>query len=136
MYSIVLFPRRELSLSLEMVSTSLPLIGSVGAVVALGQLGRSFSLMAETRQLVTSGPFHFVRHPLYLAEEIAIVGLFIQFVSLWIAILLAAAYRCPIATDAQRGFGSGHELPRIRRLPTKHRASDPRHLLSSAKNLS
>jgi hypothetical protein len=45
MYSIVLFPRRELSLSLEMVSTSLPLIGSVGAVVALGQLGRSFSLM-------------------------------------------------------------------------------------------
>ena len=136
MYSIALFPRRDLSLSAEVVSTLLTTVGSVGAVVALGQLGRSFSVMAETRQLIISGPYRFVRHPLYLAEEIAIVGLFIQFVSLWIAILLAAPYRCPIARDAQRGFGSGHEFPRIRRLPTKHRASDPRHLLSSAKNLS
>lgn len=89
MYSIALFPRRELSLSLEMVSTLLTLIGSVGAVVALGRLGRSFSLMAETRQLVTSGPYRFVRHPLYLAEEIAIVGLFMQFAALWTALLLA-----------------------------------------------
>jgi len=87
MYSITLFPRRELSLSLEMISTALTLIGTVGAVVALSQLGRSFSLMAETRQLVISGPCQFVRHPLYLAEEIAIFGVFIQFASLWTAIL-------------------------------------------------
>jgi protein-S-isoprenylcysteine O-methyltransferase Ste14 len=89
MYSIALFPRRELSLSLEMISTLLTTIGSVGAVVALGQLGRSFSVMAETRRLVTSGPYRFVRHPLYLAEEIAIVGLFMQFASVWTALLLA-----------------------------------------------
>jgi protein-S-isoprenylcysteine O-methyltransferase Ste14 len=90
MYSIALFPRRELSPSQEMVSTVLTIIGSVGAVVALSQLGRSFSLMAETRQLVTTGPYRFVRHPLYLAEEIAIVGLFMQFASLWTALLFAA----------------------------------------------
>jgi protein-S-isoprenylcysteine O-methyltransferase Ste14 len=29
-----------------------------------------------------------VRHPLYLAEEIAIIGLFIQFASVWTALLL------------------------------------------------
>jgi protein-S-isoprenylcysteine O-methyltransferase Ste14 len=46
--------------------------------------------MAETRQLVTSGPYRFVRHPLYLAEEIAIFGVFVQFASLWTAILFAA----------------------------------------------
>jgi protein-S-isoprenylcysteine O-methyltransferase Ste14 len=45
--------------------------------------------MAETRQLVTTGPYRFVRHPLYLAEEIAIVGVFIQFASVWTALLLA-----------------------------------------------
>jgi protein-S-isoprenylcysteine O-methyltransferase Ste14 len=44
--------------------------------------------MAETRQLVTSGPYRFVRHPLYLAEEIAMVGVFLQFASVWTALLL------------------------------------------------
>jgi protein-S-isoprenylcysteine O-methyltransferase Ste14 len=89
MYGLVFFPRRELSLSLELVSTALILIGTVGAVVALSQLGRSFSLMAETRRLVTSGAYRFVRHPLYLTEEIAVVGLFIQFASVSTVLLLA-----------------------------------------------
>jgi protein-S-isoprenylcysteine O-methyltransferase Ste14 len=89
MYSILFFPRRELSLSLEMISTVLTLIGTVGAVIALSQLGRSFSAMAETRQLVTSGPYRLVRHPLCLTEEIAIIGVFIQFASMWTVLLLA-----------------------------------------------
>ena len=88
-YGIAVFPRLDLSLSLEIISTVLTMIGNVGAVVALSQLGRSFSIMAETRELVTTGPYRFVRHPLYLAEEIAIVGIFIQFVSGWTALLLA-----------------------------------------------
>jgi protein-S-isoprenylcysteine O-methyltransferase Ste14 len=90
MYSIALFPRRDLAPSLEMISTVLTMIGNIGAVVALSQLGRSFSIMAETRRLVTTGPYRFVRHPLYLAEEIAMIGLFMQFASMWTAPLLAA----------------------------------------------
>jgi protein-S-isoprenylcysteine O-methyltransferase Ste14 len=90
MYSIALFPRHELSLSQEMISTALTMIGSIGAVIALSQLGRSFSLMAETRKLVTAGPYRFVRHPLYLAEEIAILGVVMQFASVWTALLLGA----------------------------------------------
>jgi protein-S-isoprenylcysteine O-methyltransferase Ste14 len=89
MFVIVLFPRHELSLSLEMVSTVLILIGTLGTVLALAQLGRSFSVMAETRQLVTSGPYRFVRHPLYLTEGIALIGLFMQFASAWTALLFA-----------------------------------------------
>jgi protein-S-isoprenylcysteine O-methyltransferase Ste14 len=88
-YAITAFPRRDLALSSEIVSTSLTMIGSLGAIVALFQLGRSFSIMAETRQLVTTGPYRFVRHPLYLAEQIATIGVFIQFASLWSALLLA-----------------------------------------------
>jgi protein-S-isoprenylcysteine O-methyltransferase Ste14 len=86
-YGFLLFPRRELSLSLETISTILIMLGSVGAVHSLSQLGRSFSVMAETRQLVTSGPYRFVRHPLYLSEGIAVIGLFVQFASVWTALL-------------------------------------------------
>jgi protein-S-isoprenylcysteine O-methyltransferase Ste14 len=88
-YAIPLFPRRELSLTAEMVSTVLILLGSAAAVVALLRLGRSFSMMAEARRLVTSGPYRWVRHPLYVAEELAVIGIFMQFLSLWTALLLA-----------------------------------------------
>jgi protein-S-isoprenylcysteine O-methyltransferase Ste14 len=89
MYGVVFFPRADLSLSLEMLSTTLILIGTAGAVVTLYQLGRSFSIMAESRYLVMSGPYRFVRHPLYLTEAIAIIGMFIQFASRWTAFMLA-----------------------------------------------
>lgn len=95
-YGIVLFPRRDMSFSLEMISIALMLIGTVGAAVALSQLGRSFSIMAETRQLVTAGPYRFVRHPLYLTEGIAVIGLFIQFASIWTALLLVVQITCQL----------------------------------------
>ena len=85
-----LFPRHELSPSAEIVSTLLILVGTVAAVFVLSQLGRSFSVMAEARRLVTSGVYRIVRHPLYLAEELAVIGIFMQFVSFWTALLLAA----------------------------------------------
>jgi protein-S-isoprenylcysteine O-methyltransferase Ste14 len=44
--------------------------------------------MPEARRLVVEGPYALVRHPLYLAEEIAVLGLFIQFASVWTAIVL------------------------------------------------
>jgi protein-S-isoprenylcysteine O-methyltransferase Ste14 len=89
-YGMLLFPRHDLLLSGEIVSTLLTTIGSVGAVIALSQLGRSFSIMAESRQLVTTGPYCLIRHPLYLAEEVATVGVFTQFASIYTALLLAA----------------------------------------------
>jgi protein-S-isoprenylcysteine O-methyltransferase Ste14 len=87
---IVLFPRRELSSTAEMVSTLLTLGGSIFAVVVLTQLRESFSIMAEARQLVTAGVYRIVRHPLYLAEEIAAIGVVMQFFSPWTALILAA----------------------------------------------
>jgi protein-S-isoprenylcysteine O-methyltransferase Ste14 len=86
---IVLFPRRELSPSADMVSTLLTLGGSIFAVVVLTQLRESFSIMAEARQLVTTGVYRLARHPLYLAEEIAAIGVVMQFFSHWTALILA-----------------------------------------------
>ncbi len=88
-YTIPLFPRRELSVTAEMVSTLLVIFGSAAAIYTLLQLGRSFSVMAEARRLVSSGPYRFVRHPLYLAEQLAIIGISMQFFSFSTAFVLA-----------------------------------------------
>ena len=87
--AIVLFPRRELTPIAGIVSTVLILTGNVLAVYVLMQLGRSFSVMAEARRLVTTGVYRIVRHPLYVAEELAVFGMVMQFLSLWTALLLA-----------------------------------------------
>jgi protein-S-isoprenylcysteine O-methyltransferase Ste14 len=90
MYGMLLFPRHNLSLFGEIASTLLTTIGTIGAVVALSQLGRSFSIMAESRQLVTAGMYGVVRHPLYATEQIATIGVFMQFASIYSALLLVA----------------------------------------------
>jgi protein-S-isoprenylcysteine O-methyltransferase Ste14 len=84
---LLLLDRSTPSPILDLVSTSLLLAGNYLCVVVLLHLGRSISIMAEARKLVTSGPYRLVRHPLYLAEQIAIVGIFLQFLS-WQAVLV------------------------------------------------
>jgi protein-S-isoprenylcysteine O-methyltransferase Ste14 len=86
---VVLFPRRELSLIAGLVSTLMTLSGNAFAVVVLTQLRESFSIMAEARHLVTTGVYRRVRHPLYLSEEIAAIGVVMQFLSPWTALILA-----------------------------------------------
>ena len=72
----------------EAISTALLILGNYLCIVVVLHLGKSLSIMAEARKLVTSGPYRLVRHPLYLAEEIATVGIFFQFFSWPAAIIL------------------------------------------------
>jgi protein-S-isoprenylcysteine O-methyltransferase Ste14 len=87
--ALIFFPRRELSLAGEIASILLILAGNTLAVLVLGRLGRSFSVMAEARRLVTSGAYRIIRHPLYLAELTASFGVLLQFLSYWTALLFA-----------------------------------------------
>jgi protein-S-isoprenylcysteine O-methyltransferase Ste14 len=60
------------------VHTTAFLIGASGAIlsfIALWSLKKSFSLMTEVRALVTTGLYRRIRHPLYMAEIIHILGL-------------------------------------------------------------
>jgi protein-S-isoprenylcysteine O-methyltransferase Ste14 len=79
------------------LAAALLLLGSaaLGAIV-LTRLGRCFSLMSEARGLVTQGPYRFVRHPLYVVEELAAVAGFIETMSLAAALLLAVQIACQL----------------------------------------
>ena len=71
------------------VSAGFLIIGTMLMIIILRQLGKSFSIMAEARQLVTSGPYATIRHPLYVAELVATIGVLIEYFS-WIAVAIAA----------------------------------------------
>lgn len=89
---LLLLDRSTASPIIDLVSTSLLIAGNYLCVVVLLHLGRSISIMAEARRLVTSGPYSVVRHPLYLAEEVATIGIFLQFLSWQAALVLAVHF--------------------------------------------
>lgn len=89
---LFLTPRSDLGIAGNLLSAGLILTGNALCIYVLSRLGRSFSIMAEARTLVSDGPYGIVRHPLYLAEQIAILGIFIQFASVPAAVLVALQF--------------------------------------------
>jgi protein-S-isoprenylcysteine O-methyltransferase Ste14 len=79
--AMILLDRAPGSIALNVASAALILLGNYISIVAVMSLGRSLSIMPEARKLVMTGPYRFVRHPLYAAEEIAILGVWLQFMS-------------------------------------------------------
>ena len=73
--TIAALPAADIGLSLNIVALVLIMIGWILSVCVLLWLGRAFSIMAQARRLITTGPYAIVRHPLYLSEEIAVLGI-------------------------------------------------------------
>lgn len=74
---VLLPPPTAYNYRLIAVGNGVMLIGLVCSVYALATLGRSFSIIPQSRSLVQSGPYRWVRHPLYVAEELATIGFFL-----------------------------------------------------------
>jgi protein-S-isoprenylcysteine O-methyltransferase Ste14 len=78
-FLLLLTPRSPADALWDSLSTVLILVGTTMAIVAVMDLGRCMSIMPEARKLVTGGLYGRIRHPLYLAEEISVLGLCLQF---------------------------------------------------------
>jgi protein-S-isoprenylcysteine O-methyltransferase Ste14 len=78
------------------VSAGLIFAGTTFALYSLFWLGRSISIMPEGRSLVTSGPYAMVRHPLYLGEQLALVGVALLVTSPWAIALLVMQFCCQL----------------------------------------
>ena len=87
----------ELSLFWQSMAAGLVFAGTLGSVIALAKLGKSFAIMPEARALVTSGPYAWARHPLYATELITLIGTAIQFQQPWAGLLAAGVFVLQLA---------------------------------------
>ena len=87
MMLLIVLPAGTIGTELRTVSSVLIIIGTVLSSYCIRQLGRSFSITATARELVTDGSYKIIRHPLYAAEVVTITGVVIGHWSLWAALL-------------------------------------------------
>ncbi|MER9840747.1 isoprenylcysteine carboxylmethyltransferase family protein [Mesorhizobium australicum] len=76
----------------QVTALCLVLIGTASSTLCLYWLGRSFSLMATARRLVTTGPYSIVRHPLYICEAVFVTGMILSHFSLLMVALGALQF--------------------------------------------
>jgi len=74
---------------LQLASALITTLGTAGAFYALFHLGAAFSLFPQARRLVLTGPYRFIRHPLYLFGELGLIGMSLAYAQPW-ALLIAA----------------------------------------------
>jgi protein-S-isoprenylcysteine O-methyltransferase Ste14 len=79
--ALAMLPRPDLRPVVLAISSLLLIVGMAMSFAVLRWLGRAFSIMPEARRLVQHGPYGLVRHPLYVCEEIAVIGVLIQVIS-------------------------------------------------------
>jgi protein-S-isoprenylcysteine O-methyltransferase Ste14 len=58
-------------------------IGEIITIIGMFSLKRSFSIFTEVRNLVTTGIYRYIRHPLYSGEILSMVGFLILYPTLW-----------------------------------------------------
>lgn len=90
--AIAISPPMAQSVGLSLISGLLTMIGLAVASAGLMSLRRYFGILPEARGLVTSGLYRHVRHPVYLGEGIASLGVALNALSpLSVFILVAWA---------------------------------------------
>jgi protein-S-isoprenylcysteine O-methyltransferase Ste14 len=72
------------------LSTACVLGGTILTLITVSYLGKSFSIVPQVRSLVREGPYRWIRHPLYLAEELVVFGILLQVLSPLTALIFVA----------------------------------------------
>jgi len=79
-WTITFFGKTDQALP-NLLSTACVLIGIIMMLVTIRHLGRAFSLVPQARSVVQTGPYRWIKHPLYLSEEIVVLGVVLQYLT-------------------------------------------------------
>ncbi len=123
-WTITFFGKTDQALP-NLLSTACVLIGMIMMLVTIRHLGRAFSLVPQARSVVQTGPYRWIKHPLYLFEEIVILGVVLQYltpVTVMLLILHIGVQVCRILYEEdllRRNFPeySSYEASRWRLIP-------------------
>ena len=74
----------------------LVLFGMVFSLYSLSHLGRNFSIIPQARNLIQSGPYKFIRHPLYAGELLCSLGAVLASFSIERFILFLGMVGCQV----------------------------------------
>lgn len=102
--TLIVMPKGEIGPELKVLALIIILTGTILSAYCLYFLGRSFSVMAHARKLVTHGPYSIVRHPLYAAEIVTLIGVTLSNFS-WqatVVILITIAFQFRRMFNEQR----------------------------------
>jgi protein-S-isoprenylcysteine O-methyltransferase Ste14 len=94
--ALLVLPGRGVDSHWLLMSSFLTFFGMTFSVFSLAWLGRSISVLPESRKLVTSGPYSMIRHPLYLGEQIALVGVALQAGTIVAAVAITLQFCCQL----------------------------------------
>jgi protein-S-isoprenylcysteine O-methyltransferase Ste14 len=98
MYGLLwLKPRMDLPIGIKLTADFLILGGNFISIYALRHLGRSFSILPEGRSLVMTGPYRYIRHPVYLGEAFSTIGAMLSFLSPAALALVAVQFAMQLA---------------------------------------
>ncbi len=99
---------------LDVAASVLVLTGMVWCVWALSALGRNLSVVPQARGLARTGPYRWVRHPLYVGEIVATLGIAVRgdvwagYVA-WAVLVVLQAYRATAEERLLRGTLPGYD---------------------------
>ncbi len=86
-------------------------VGLVAMLWALGALGTNISVVPQAREVISHGPYARVRHPLYAAELINVIGLCLAHTGPWTWLVLAALITFQVIRARREEEHLSRELP-------------------------
>lgn len=78
-FSLILFQHRQQSdFRLLFLGSVLLMMGLAVSLWSLAVLGKNLSIIPQARKLVDTGPYRYVRHPLYVGEILSALGIVVS----------------------------------------------------------
>lgn len=74
--------------AMRVAGAILALLGYILTITARVQLGKSFSVSPQAKELVTSGLYSRISHPMYLFVDVMLLGLAVALPLYWLLLLI------------------------------------------------